>query len=222
MEPMFDVTKGAPSGLYNDGRYVKTWSDIKSEYPNAFRESTITGDTAIDIVNDMSYFDYIGGDLVIDSEITSIEHGAFASCYSLNNIIIPSSVTNIGEWAFADCNFIENIIFDGESSLQSIGKGAFRDLNIKTITIPAGVTSISTDAFGGFTKLKEVIFENVNSGTLSTYFNNDVFGDVQIVYIRQVLGESVDMSSLEYLTHNFRKLVTSDKTGYDMYVRNAE
>lgn len=48
----------------------------------------------------------------IGDDITSIGHGAFYACRSLQNITIPSGVTSIGNNAFFECISLEYIKFD--------------------------------------------------------------------------------------------------------------
>lgn len=42
---------------------------------------------------------------IIPDGVTTIEHGAFSGCLSLESVHIPDGVTNIGERAFEGCPF---------------------------------------------------------------------------------------------------------------------
>ena len=128
LEARFDITQ-APSGLYQNGKYVKKWSDIKEEYPNAF-----SGTTIVRRSNANSYFSSLRGDLVIDNEITSIEDSAFYGCTSLTSVIIGNSVTSIGYDVFYKCTSLTSVV------------------------IPDSVTYIGGYAFSGCTSLTSVYY----------------------------------------------------------------
>ena len=132
LEARFDITK-APSGLYQNGKYVKTWTEVKSEYPNAFSDASIVSSS-----NDSSYFTGLSGEFVINSEITSIGKYAFQFA-DLSSITIPSSVTTIGYEAFYGCT------------------------SLTSITIPNSVTSIWEQAFSGCTGLISIVVDENNS-----------------------------------------------------------
>lgn len=48
-----------------------------------------------------------GTEAVIPEGVTSIGHGAFQGCDSLNSVEIPSTVTSIGDYAFAGCSSLK-------------------------------------------------------------------------------------------------------------------
>ena len=129
-----------------------------------------------------------------DGSVTSIGRYAFYNCSSLTSITIPDSVTSIGWQAFLGCSNITSatmptlaidhipqdslqtvVLTSGESigryafydshltsvtipdSVTSIGSGAFEDCwGLTSITIPDSVTSIGYDAFSACYKLVEV------------------------------------------------------------------
>lgn len=74
---------------------------------------------------------YMGQDknVVIPSNVTSIDSSAFEGCTSLKSVVIPDSVTSIRKEAFKGCT------------------------SLTSITIPDSVTSISKDTFQGCTSL---------------------------------------------------------------------
>ena len=280
VEARFDLTQATPAGLYRNGKCVKLWSSIRSDYPNAFDYNSIISPSS-----GPSYFEYLSGDLVIGSEITSIgsdafyyakrittivipnsvtsigDHAfnyctsltkinipssitsiewatfsttglesitipnsvtsigkyAFDSCEKLTNITIPSSVTSIGIRAFAVCTSLESITIP--NSVTEIGHSAFYYCTaLKNITIPSNITEIDVSTFRYCENLKEVIIE---SETMANSLTNKYSGEYLIYYADTIyIKNSLSTSGSTYLIENFTKQATSDKVGYDKWVKN--
>lgn len=73
---------------------------------------------------------------------------------NLKTVILSSSTTTIGEWAFAHCEKLESVVVSG--CLASIGKGAFQDSGLKTITLPETLEEIQANCFLGCHSLKMI------------------------------------------------------------------
>jgi len=127
-----------------------------------------------------------------DSKTTEINQSAFRACESLNSIVLQEGVTKIGGLAFNGCK-------------------------IASLEIPTTLVEMGYSAFGS--TLKTVIINNETiSNTCVKYGDNgDILFKATTVYIKN--GLTVTNST--YLLENFTKQETSDKTGYDMYVRNV-
>ncbi len=52
-------------------------------------------------------------DIILGSDICSIEAGAFAGCTSLERITIPKGVTSIREGTFAGCTALTDVYYEG-------------------------------------------------------------------------------------------------------------
>ena len=85
-------------------------------------------------------------DIVIPSDIVSLNDYLFLCCTSIRSVVIPEGVTSIGNYAFSDCSSLTNITIP--DSVTLFGYGAFWGCsNLTSITIPEGVTSIGEHAF---------------------------------------------------------------------------
>jgi len=178
--------------------------------------------------------------ITIPSSVTTMGAKVFNECYSLTSIIIPNGVTTIGERAFYRCDSLESVTIP--NSVTTIGRNAFYNCaelvsitipnsvttigerafhmcySLKSITIPNSVTTIG-DAFSGCIELKEVIIdsESITNNLVDINEDGSLIRNATSVYIKT--GLTVTNST--YLLENFTKQATSDKAGYDMYVRNA-
>ena len=98
-------------------------------------------------------------DLVIPSDITVLNFGAFYGCTSLKSVTIPSHVTTIGWSAFCQCISLTDVtIEDGVTTLDGC---AFANCSgLTEITIPNSVTSIGIIAFHDCTSLTSITIPN--------------------------------------------------------------
>ena len=117
-------------------------------------------------------------DIVIPSDIVSLNDYLFSGCTSIRSVVIPEGVTSIGNAAFSGCSSLTSITipegvisigsfaFDGCSSLSSItipegvtsigGYTFFNCSSLTSITIPEGVISIGERAFYGCSSLTSI------------------------------------------------------------------
>ena len=94
-------------------------------------------------------------DIVIPSDITSVNPYLFHGCTSIRSVVIPKGVTSIGDVAFCDCSSLTSIIIP--ESVTSIGYGIFSGCSsLTSITIPEGVTSIRGSVFSGCSSLTSI------------------------------------------------------------------
>ncbi len=100
-----------------------------------------------------------------ESKLNTIDDSAFYVCLKLSKIKLPASLKKIGNDAFSSCVALTSDILAG-TSVEKIGKNAFNDTEITTITIPASVEEIGESAFKDCGKLKTVTFENGKLQTL--------------------------------------------------------
>ena len=107
--------------------------------------------------------------VIVKEGITYIGSNSFYNFESASFVYLPSTLKEIGKYAFY-C-FSDAIITIPEG-VTTIGDGAFRNSNIKTIILPSTLQSIGMYAFKGAGKLTNVYYR----GTLSQW-NAITIGD---------------------------------------------
>lgn len=98
--------------------------------------------------------------------VTKINDLAFYRS-NLITVTISSNIKEIGEYSFAE-SALETIIFGKNSSLETIGKGAFERSKIKNIEIPNGVRVLESETFNYCENL-EYIKIPINLSTIKSY-----------------------------------------------------
>ncbi len=84
----------------------------------------------------------------IPSCITKIGRNAFAGSDEITTVVLPDSVEVIGKGAFRDCYSLTAVVVTGESRLRKIGKKAFANTELVSMTIPAD-TAVAQNALKG-------------------------------------------------------------------------
>ncbi len=111
----------------------------------------------------------------IPDSVTTVSHGAFEGCTSLNSVTIPDSVTSIEGDTFNSCTSLTSITIP--NSVTSIERNAFEGCtSLTSITIPDSVTSIEKNAFEGCTSLTTLNVATANKNYVSVngvLFNKD-------------------------------------------------
>lgn len=211
VEARFNIETIDVSGLYQNGKYVKTWQQIRTEYSSAFKE--MSSGIFIDFVGSTSPFYSLVGELIIDEEVVNITLNAFRGCTGLRAVIIqsrlgglaaiydytfrdctslkmikiPHNVTQIGYGAFYNCSSLEKIIEFGSDITQIAPYCFYGCESLKSFTIPQYVTQIGHAAFEGCSSLEMVQF--MGSGD-----NDDA--------VLETIGQSAfqNCSSLKHIT----------------------
>ena len=84
---------------------------------------------------------------VFPRHVKSIREWTFYKCYRLTSVTVPETVDSIDEGAFMGSERLSDVTILG-SSLQSIGKSAFKDCkSLSSINVPNSVKEISDSAF---------------------------------------------------------------------------
>ncbi len=137
-----DVTEGNPNYRSDDGvlynNTAEGVSTILLAYPTGKK------DTTYDIPTNKKF------------QVEYIAARAFTINRNIQTIEIPNTVKAIGEFAFTSCSNLSNLTFEEVSQLETIGKGAFGNLAIETLTLPASVKTMDISFYSN-SKLKEFI-----------------------------------------------------------------
>lgn len=100
------------------------------------------------------------GDVVIPSNVTSIQEGAFSENKNITSIKIPGGVKEIPGNAFAQCTNLKSVTI--EDGVEIIGQSAFESTGINEINLPSSIKKIGSFSFSGCGNLYKV---NYNEGT---------------------------------------------------------
>ena len=91
----------------------------------------------------------------IPSTVKTINMSAFSNCVNLEEITMPDSLTSIGWEAFKNCASLKNIIIP--NGVQTIGDGAFEACSLlESVTIPSSVSDVGVGAFASCEKLTKI------------------------------------------------------------------
>ncbi len=169
---------------------------------------------------------FIGSDITtiaIPENVLKINAYAFMDCEQLEIINFPSKLTTIGDQAFYNCEKLESISLP--SSLNTIGDWAFENCtSLTSINIPRsnGVAlKIGEDAFNGCVNITEIVIDKLESSSITSNSYGGVMQYVQTIYYKTENGTSGYPIKGTYISNYFTKQETSDKEGYDMYLKNS-
>ena len=141
------VWEGAFTGSELDGEY--DLSHLTQVGACAFSGCKLRGDVSLNNVWKMgngafSWCTYIQN-VVLSPELEQIPDEAFNRCDRLSEVIIPEGIRAIGRDAFSGS--IKELTMS--STIEYIGEGALRNLDVESITIPEGVIELQPRTFLG-------------------------------------------------------------------------
>jgi hypothetical protein len=114
------------------------------------------------------------GHAAVPESIEQIDTESFYGATDLKSISIPSSVTSIGPQAFI-ASGLTSVSFAQNSRLASIGRSAFAETKLTTITIPSSVLHVYDGAFTSTNVLKHVTFSKgsqlISIGDMAFYYS---------------------------------------------------
>ena len=183
----YPVTEIGPSAFYNCSNLTQVAlpKSVTSIGPWAFtgcRQLThVIVPDAVTVIDENVFKGCTGlTGITLGKQVTTIRNDAFTDCSALASMTIPESVTSIGDYAFYNCTGIKTLYFNAvncndpmwfsafeDCPLDTIAFGnhvqripaslAFGQTRLESIIIPKSVTSIGNYAFGGCSRLTDVI-----------------------------------------------------------------
>lgn len=124
----------------------------------------------------------VTGDVVIpsvihykdqDYKVTSIAKRGFWYSFKMKSVSIPETVMTIEDYAFSRCISLKQVIFRNKhiSQLTYIGRCAFMDCKINSLTLPDTVKYMGIYSFSGNTPLQQIdlskALTTIDEGALS-------------------------------------------------------
>ncbi len=226
LEARFKVDNSSLSGLYQKGKYVKTWEMLKTEYPNAFYDNSITLFST-------------SGEIVLDRTISAL----YATDYSLGltSVIIPNTVTEISGLNISTLTNIQvdennpnyrsidgnlynkdattliqyalgktQTLFLIPDSVTHIGRAAFSNCkNLTNVTIPNSVTRIESYAFSDCESLTSVtIPDSVINIENKAFYDCESLKNIQVngnKYYKSIDGSLYTKSGAELIQYAIGK-----------------
>ena len=134
------------------------------------------------------------------SNLTMIGQSAFANCNNLTFINLPNSLTSIESYAFDGCALahISNV---ENTSLTTIGKYAFRDCLVSSVTFPNTLNSIGDYAFynAGLSMMSVRIPNSVTILGKEIFYNSsfsEIYLDANVTTLPENTFYSCNVSTL--------------------------
>ena len=159
-------------------------------------------------------------DIVIPSDITSVNPYLFHGCTSIRSVVIPEGVASIGESAFNRCSSLSSITIP--ESVVSIGYYAFYGCSsLTSITIPEGVMSIGPDAFRNCSSLTSItIPESVTSIGYEAFRNCSSLSSITIPEGVTLIGYNAFLSCTS-IENVYCKAIVPPVAGGSVFNSNA-
>ncbi|EAY15595.1 surface antigen BspA-like [Trichomonas vaginalis G3] len=166
------VFSDCPNLQYVDG--IKNVNQIKE---GVFKDCDALTDfivpDGVSVISGKSFTKSAITTITFPPSIKMISANAFSSCGKLQTIKFSgdNNIENIADFAFKDC--VNLTSFDFGSKLTKIGKLAFTNTALKSVTIAASVTSIDSTAFSDISTISEIKVDASNQ-----YYVNGACGAV--------------------------------------------
>jgi len=211
---------------YSEGLKIQGSSIVKYEGNAAsvsFPKNVLVGDklSKITSIGASAFYRNLSiQSIEIPESVTSIGESAFEDCYNLVSANIPDGVTILEQYVFYCCDNLKTLTISSNSKLTTIKYRALldagEDSGMETLRLPSQLVNIESQVFG------RGVYENIFIDSNFVASSYDIMSDMLTwvnadskVYIRADI-ETVS----SYLTTNFTQQ-TSDKTGYNMWVKNS-
>ena len=152
----------------------------------------------------------------LPNSITTIGESAFEHCSILSSANIPNGVEVLEMYVFYGSNNLKVLNISKNSNLKIIKHRALLDSPIEDLYIPSKVEVIENQVFGRYDYKSITIDSSIianNNSILSDMLRNTT--NSSKIYVKR----DIQIVGSNYLTSYFTKQESSDKTGYDLYMK---
>ena len=211
LEARFDfASSDAPAGLYQNGKYVKTWEQMIEDADIVVEDGVLSNIRTIyyPLANGYGFGDlHIDGDVIEIGDECDIRGG-------LTGVAIPRTVKSIGASAFSGSD-LRNVIIDNKNNkLEVINGSAFSNCKeLRNITIPSSVKIIEKSAFLGCDNLKSVTLEE-NGDSRDRWVIYDNFYKKSIIS-QDAVTTFIDKQIASYLKKGYEVIHIQSWCGMD-------
>ena len=121
-----------------------------------------------------------------------------------DRLTFVEGMTSIGDYAFPDFELVTSLTLP--ESLMSVGKWAFDNVSIPTLTLPAALTSFDTMSFGHINELTVITFEQAKNTSISFPTAGSTTGAFYVdPYVpTQIVGENPIAQGYDWITDQRR------------------
>lgn len=200
--------------------YTKKPSSNLFTPDNTYLESIVIAGNYVQSIPEMLFINCKGLTTVTFSHVgnlKSIGTQAFQECTELTTLStdgtsgkLPDAITTIAVKAFYDCSKLAKVSFSTTSNLTTIGKEAFENTGITSLTIPGKVTSIGTDAFKNNSELATVtIREGVTSIPNNIFLNCYKLSSLSLPSTLKTIGDGAFKYNMALKTVNLPSGLTT-------------
>ena len=121
-----------------------------------------------------------------------------------DRLTFVEGMTSIGDYAFPDFELVTSLTLP--ESLMSVGKWAFDNVSIPTLTLPAALTSFDSMSFGHINELTVITFEQAKNTSISFPTAGSTTGAFYVdPYVpTQIVGENPIAQGYDWITDQRR------------------
>lgn len=225
LQAVWNETKLEENFGYSEGLKIQGSSIVKYEGTATsvnFPKNVLVGNkiSKITSIGERAFKNSSIRSIEIPESVTSIGESAFEYCRNLVNANIPDGVTTLEQYVFYSCYNLKTLTISSNSKLTTMKHRSLLDagmiVDMETLRLPSQLVNIESQVFG------RGDYENIFIDSSYVASSYDVMSDM----LRWVNADSkvyikTDIETVSsYLTTNFTQQ-TSDKIGYNMWVKNS-
>ena len=141
--------------------------------------------------------------IILPEGLTEINENAFSDLKRLEEVVLPSSMRKIGKRAFYNTGLKSLSL---PEKLEKIGESAFAETFIKEVHIPKSVKEIGRCAFSKCAKIRDLYIpghnikfgKNIFGSPAELYAYNEFFGNKPMIYVHTPAGSTAEEAVQQY------------------------